>query len=390
MKVTRVFTDTAQAYTNGKRIIINVGGTRSSKTFSELQLFYIIAKNSTKSRIITIVSHSLPHLEGGAIRDFDTILLKEGIIPETVRTKRPYIYNINKTIIEFVGFDKPGKALGAARDILFINEANKMSFDVCHQLMTRTTECIFIDYNPANEFWIDTHNYKFRHDAAVIHSTFQDNIQNLTTGQLDELLNAKEKAEKENELGISGYWSNYWRVYGLGLKGVVQGVIFPFVTWIDKFPIDVEHVVYGLDFGYTNDPTALVKLGWYKYGKELYLQKMMYKPYKNAMQLGDPLKQIIGQTRTWADSADGGMIADLRNMGMMVLAAKKFPGCIKYRVDILSRYNLNIVNDDDFRVEQENYKFKEVNGIILNEPDPDSKYNHLWDAAGYAAQHELR
>jgi phage terminase large subunit len=391
MKVTRVYVETAEAYTNGKRFIINEGGTRSSKTYSELQLFYTIAKNGKKKRVITIVSHSLPHLEGGAIRDFDNILEAEGISPDDVRTKRPYIYTIGKTTIEFVGFDKPGKALGAARDVLFINEANKMPFDICHQLMTRTTEAIFIDYNPANHFWVDEHKYKFRHNAAVIHSTFRDNIENLTEGQIDELLEAKIKAKAEEQAGKIGYWSNYWKVYGLGLKGVVQGVVFPIVTWIDKFPDDVDFVSYGLDFGYTNDPTAVVKIGWYKYGKDLFLEKKMYRPYKNALQLYEPLKAIIGtEKHAWADCADPGMIADLRNMGLKVFAAKKFPGCILFRVDILNRYNLHIVDDTDFKMEQENYKFKEVNDIIFNEPDPNSKYNHLWDAAGYAAQHELR
>lgn len=391
MKVTRVYEETLKAFKDKFRYIINRGGTRSSKTFSALQVFHTIAQLSNKKRIITIVSHSLPHLEGGAIRDFDNILRDEGIEPESVRTKRPYIYTINNTTIEFIGFDKPGKALGAARDILFINEANKMPFDICHQLMTRTTECIFIDFNPANDFWIDEHGYTEKNDAIVIESTFRDNIENLTSGQLDDLKEAKRKAEKEKALGVEGYWSNWWKVYGEGKKGLIQGVIFPLVTWIDKFPEDVERVFYGIDFGYTNDPTAIVKIGKRKYGKELFLQNMYYKPVPNAMQLEPIVREILGEDgHAWADSADPGMIADLRNMGLKVYAAKKFPGCIKYRVDILNRHDLHIVKDQHFKKEQEKYTFKEVNGIILSDPDPDSKFCHLWDAAGYAAQHELR
>lgn len=388
MKVTRVFIETAAAYEQGKRFIINYGGTRSSKTYSELQLIFIIAKHSKKNRIITIVSHSLPHLEGGAIRDFDSILTAEGLQPDDLRTKRPYVYTINKTVIEFVGFDKPGKALGAARDILFINEANKMPFDICHQLMTRTTECIFIDYNPASDFWVDEHDYKHRPNAAVVHSTFRDNIQNLSEGQIEELLEAKRKADIEAKNGMPGYWSNYWKVYGLGEKGLIQGVIFPVVDWIKKFPDGLERIFYGLDFGYTNDPTALVKMGINKYGKDLYLQKIIYKPYPNALELSEPLKLLL-TTHAWADAADPGMISSLRKLGLKVFAAKKFPGCIKYRIDILQRYNLHIVDDLDFRREQEQYRFREVKGIVFNEPDPNAKHNHLWDAAGYAAQHEL-
>jgi len=390
VKVTRVFEETLEAFVNGDRYIINRGGTRSSKTYSELQVFCQIAMTGKKKRIITIVSHSLPHLEGGAIRDFDNILEGEGIDPDSVRTKRPYIYRINNTTIEFIGFDKPGKALGAARDILFINEANKMPFDICHQLMTRTTEAIFIDFNPANDFWVDEHGYDTKPDAVVIDSTFRDNIENLTQGQLDDLKSAKKKAEKEVELGVEGYWTNYWKVYGEGKKGLIQGVVFPLVTWIDKFPDDVDRIFYGIDFGYTNDPTAIVKIGTRKYGKDIYLQNMYYRPVPNAQKLEPIVRAIVGDGHAWADSADPGMISDLRNMGLKVFAAKKFPGCIKYRVDILNRYNLHIVKDPHFRKEQEKYTFKEVDGIILSEPDPNSHYCHLWDAAGYAAQHELR
>lgn len=388
MKVTKVFTATAKAYTQGKRYIINQGSSRSSKTFSELQLIYLIALNSNKPRIITVVSHSLPHLEGGAIRDFDTILIMEGVVPETVRTKRPYIYKINRTTIEFVGFDKPGKALGAARDILFINEANKMHFDVCHQLMMRTRECVFIDYNPSSDFWVNDNGFIEREDSAFIHSTFKDNIENLTPGQIDEFLHAKKMADEERRKWMNGYWSNYWRVYGLGEKGIIQGVIFPYVNWIDKFPADneLERIIYGLDFGFSVDPTALVKIG--VNGKRLYMQNMLYKPIDNSHDLAIILKQLIGEERCWCDTHP--MVNDLQRSGLKTYAAKKFAGCITYRIDILKRYEIFIVNDPSFKKEQENYKHKEINGVFINEPDPQSKFNHLWDAAGMACQHELR
>jgi phage terminase large subunit len=385
MKVTRIFTDTAEAYTKGKRYIINIGSSRSSKTFSELQLIYIIARHSQKTRIITIVSHSLPHLEGGAIRDFDHILTAEGIPPDSVRTKRPYIYKINKTIIEFVGFDSPGKALGAARDILFINEANKMPFEVCHQLIQRTTECIFIDYNPSSDFWVDDHGYKEKEDAAVIHSTFKDNIENLTTGQIDDFLMAKNKAKEEQLKGVHGYWSNWWTVYGLGLKGSIQGVVFPLVTWVDKFPTDCERIFFGLDFGFTQDPTALVKVG--VRGRDIFLEKLVYRPIDNAFTMATVLKPLITE-RCWADTHP--IVNDLQREDIPVYAAKKFPGCIAYRVDIMNRFNIHLIDDPDVRKEQANYKFKEINGKFVNEPDPNSKHNHFFDASGYACQMELR
>src|SRR3972149_5211198 len=132
-----------------KRIIAQVGGTRSGKTFGNLQTIKTITEKKTK-RIITVVSHSLPHLEGGAIRDFDNILESFGIMPDSVRTKHQYIYTLGNSIIEFIGFDRPSNAIGATRDILFVNEANKLPHDIVHQLMIRTTEFILLDWNPAN------------------------------------------------------------------------------------------------------------------------------------------------------------------------------------------------------------------------------------------------
>ena len=105
MKTTQIFTETAEAYSKGFDIIANKGGSRSSKTFSELQLLYTIMNRSKRKRVITVVSHSFPHLEGGAIRDFDKILEGEGINPDSIRTKKPHVYKIGRSLLEFVGFD---------------------------------------------------------------------------------------------------------------------------------------------------------------------------------------------------------------------------------------------------------------------------------------------
>ena len=168
MITTRVFSENLKAYNQGFRYIANEGSTRSSKTFSIEQVNYLISKYSKRQRFITIVSHSFPHLHGGAIRDFEGILETERYNIDNVRTKNPYIYKINKSILEFVGFDRPGKALGAARDILFINEGDKMPFSICHHLMQRTKEAVFIDWNPTEDFWFDAQGFRERKDCKVI------------------------------------------------------------------------------------------------------------------------------------------------------------------------------------------------------------------------------
>jgi hypothetical protein len=222
MKVTRTFTQTQNAYLEGYKHIINKGGTRSSKSFSTLQLLYIIANKSKRKRVIHCVSHSTPHLREGIIADFERILTEEGENIEKIRTQNPNTYRINKSVIKFLGFDKLGKSLGAARDILFVNEANKMPFEIVHQLIVRTTECVFYDYNPSEPFWITEEGISERENAITLHSTFHLNVENLSDSQIDELLEAKKKHDKEVQMGIAGYWYNYWRVYGLGLDGAVD------------------------------------------------------------------------------------------------------------------------------------------------------------------------
>jgi len=172
MRISNTFVKTMQAYKKGFRFIINSGGSRSSKTYSTLQLIYLLAKNGKKKRIIHIVSYSTPHLRDGAITDFEDIIQTEGEDLEQVRLKNPYTYTIGNSIIKFIGVDKIGKALGGQKDILFINEANNMQWKVVHQLIQRTTETVFIDYNPSVDFWVDKEGISARDNAIVLNSTF--------------------------------------------------------------------------------------------------------------------------------------------------------------------------------------------------------------------------
>ena len=155
MRLSNTFTKTRRAYEEGYRFIINSGGSRSSKTYSTLQLLYLLAKNSPVKRIIHVISISIPHLRDGAITDFDLILQGEGENLDEVKIKTPYTYTLGETTVRFIGADTIGGILGAQRDILFINEANNMKWKVIHQLIQRTTETVFIDYNPSIDFWVD-------------------------------------------------------------------------------------------------------------------------------------------------------------------------------------------------------------------------------------------
>lgn len=377
MNVTSIYTKTLEAYLNGYRIIANRGGTRSSKTYSELQLFKTISdKVKTKTKEVnTIVSHSLPHLEGGAIRDFDEILLSEGINIDSVKTKHPYIYRINSQIFEFIGFDRLGKALGAARKRLFINEANKMPFDVCHQLMQRTQSVIFLDWNPANEFWFDEQNYGERKDTIIIDSNFLDNIQNLTEGQLNELMEAKRKAKLEESRGEKGYWYNYWRVYGLGLPGFIEGTIF--TNWeIGEFNNTIPYG-FGLDFG-VKDQDALIKCAIDHKNKIIYWDERIYQNNLSTNELKKLIELSIDKKNDLiiADTAGKRTIKDFKN-DFNIKPVNK-PNVVESIKKIMDYQIIVTPNSRNLIKELKNYVWLDKKGEV-----PIDENNHLIDAGRY-------
>ena len=211
MKTTQVFDANWRAYRSKKRTIINRGGTRSSKTYSACQLLYFIAKHSKKSLIITIVSRTLPHLKGGAIRDMEAVLLDDGVLVDSVHHSSDKYFKIGNSRIEYFGADDEARVHGPSRDILFVNEANYIDFKIYNHLAIRTTGTIFIDYNPSHKFWVDEMNIDTAADSVVITSTFKDNIENLSEAQIKEILANKTKADNGD-----AYWINWWLVYGEG------------------------------------------------------------------------------------------------------------------------------------------------------------------------------
>jgi phage terminase large subunit len=371
---TTTFEKTINAYLDGYRIIINKGGSRSGKTFAELQLLELIA-NKKKAKVITTVSHSHPHLVGGAIRDYDAILLAKGISPDAIRTKNPYVYKHKNSIHEFVGFDTPGKALGAARDILFINEANKMNWSTCHQLIQRTRETIFLDYNPSNSFWVDSEGLSTRSDAIVITSTYIDNYNNLTDGQIADFLEAKQKAKAEKLKGIYGYWSNWWSVYGKGIQGQVEGAIFN--NWATgEFDITLPFG-YGLDFG-SRDPDAMVMVAIDVPRKKIYCKEIIYKSGNSSEQLISLVKSnYIHGKLIVADSAGARSIDDLKGNGVNIIAVSKTT--IIEGIKQLQSFEIIVTPESTNLInELTSYVWLEKKGEI-----PSDTNNHLIDALRY-------
>lgn len=384
MNTTRVFSETAKAYNSGARIIANVGGSRSSKTFSELQLFKFIMDNSKRQRIITTVSHSFPHLAGGAIRDFDKILIDDGVNIDSVRVKNPHIYTIGKSIHEFVGFDKPGKTLGSARDILFVNEANKMPWSIVHQLIMRTTEVVFLDWNPAEEFWFHEQGIQDRKDCRIIHSTFFDNIQNLTQGQLEEFRIGRTRALAEDKAGKRGYWWNWWQVYGLGLPGQLEGVIFQ--NWKEYSMLrDVELFrMWVIDWG-GNDPTTLTELNIDGHNNKLYIKEHIYQPQILNSKLIDYINEHNQENDfVICDSARKDKIYELQMAQINAYGSTKGEGSIIDGIERMMEFDI-FVHESSENAKNEFNKYKwakdKITGKNLNVPEDD--YNHIIDGVRY-------
>ena len=380
MKISKTFDKTLKAYREGFRFIINSGGSRSSKTYSTLQLLYLIAKNAKSPLIIHIVSVSIPHLRDGAITDFDQILQNEGENLDDVKIKSPYTYTIGNSTIRFIGADKIGNTLGAQRDILFVNEANNMKFNVVHQLFQRTTETCFIDYNPSIDFWVDQEGISKRDNAIVLNSTFLDNIDNLTEAQITEFKEGKKKHDEEIERDQKGHWFNWWRVYGLGKKGVVEGAIFN--NWsIGEFD-ETLPIMYGVDFGF-KDPFVLVRVAYDGKTKKLYTHEEIYKSNLAPSEIIKLLEAKIPDKNSLilCDSADPTQIRWIKNAGFNAIGLGKEKIVIGIRAlqdwdIVVTSDSLNLIN------ELRNYVWLDKQGEV-----PIDDYNHICDSIRYTEKY---
>jgi len=290
-------------------------------------------------------------------------------------------FNLFDNRVYMIGADQPSKFHGAGCDFFWINESLEVSQDIFNQLEQRCRQFWWMDYNPKTSLhWV--YDLEKRSEVAFCHSTIKDNPE-IPFWERKKILSYE--PTKENV--ANGTADDYmWKVYGLGERASLQGSVFPNVIWIAEFPDDIDKIAYGLDFGFTSSPSAVVKVG--VRGKDMFIQNMLYTPTENADILAEPLRKIIGEHHVWADSAERGMISDLRIEKIKAFAAKKWPGSIRYGIDFLKRFKLHLVKDPDLRKEQENYKWRTVGGIQLDEPVDD--FNHIWDAVRYAAVSEFR
>jgi phage terminase large subunit len=355
------------------KIVVQQGGTRSGKTYNILLwiIFSYCEKNSDK--IITICRKTYPALRGTVMRDFLTILKEQEIYSEEHHSKTASEYRLNGNTIEFISLDMPQKIRGRKRDLLFANEANELNFEDWQQLLFRTNEKVIIDFNPSEEFhWIYDHVLN-RKDVEFYQTTYRDNP----------FLGAEIKAEIERLKDID---ENYWRVYGLGERGQSKSLVYTFQT-CKHIPVEAKLVSYGLDFGFSNDPTSLVKT--YILGDDMYTEELIYRTGMTNQDIANEMK-VLGLDRSneiFADSAEPKSIEEIYRMGWNVKPTVK--GSINLGIDIIRRYRLH-VTESSFNMIKElrNYKFiEDKNGQITNKPV--DNFNHALDALRYSVVNKI-
>ncbi|GAB1371187.1 hypothetical protein MASR1M45_12490 [Candidatus Kapaibacterium sp.] len=367
MNVSPVFLANWEAYLDDKvKIIVNQGGTRSGKTYSIMQLLCTIGLNAKKRTEISVVSHTLPHIKKGAKRDFESIMQDIRVYQDKNFNKTDLIYRFSKeTYLEFFSADNGDKLRGTSRDILFINEANLLTYDEWKQLLLRTRGKVFIDYNPSEEFHWIYDSVLTRDDVKFIKSTYLDNYDYLPPEQIDEIERLK---DEDND---------YWRIYGLGEIAKASNLIYP-TFYNEYFNISAESI-YGLDFGFNNQ-TALVKIQ--KVDQNLYVEELLYKSQLTNSDLITLIKSFnIGHKFIYADAAEPQRIEEIYRAGFNIHPADK---SVKSGIDFVKRFRLiTHKNSSNLHKELKSYKWKEdKNGRVLDEP---VKFNdHLLDALRYA------
>ncbi|MCX7589706.1 MAG: phage terminase large subunit [Patescibacteria group bacterium] len=356
-----------------KRLRIIQGSTGAGKTIAILLYLIDMAQTDKFPTITSIVSESLPHLKRGAMRDFITILTYQGYFKESNFNRTDFIYTFeNGSKIEFFGANQEEKVKGLRRHRLFINECNNISYDVFNQLEIRTSDFIFLDYNPDKEFWIFTEilNKRPKDDYDYLILTYKDN-----EALPIDIVKAIE-ARKDNK--------NWFRVYGQGLLAELEGKIYNNWEIIPSIPDDAKLLGYGLDFGFVNDPTAMVAI--YYIDNSYIFDEIIYKTGLKNSDLINIIKSLPEKAAVYADSAEPKTIKELRDAGLNVIPAKKTKDSVKWGIQYIQGLNCKITESSiNLIKEYRNYFWlpdKSKNKITENSK-PDHKYSHLMDAIRY-------
>lgn len=356
-----------------RRIKIIQGGTSAGKTFGILPIL-IDKCTKEKGLEVSVVAETIPHLRRGALKDFLKIMRW---------TNRYFDDRFNKTLlryefangssIEFFSADDASKLRGARRDILYINECNNVTFESYNELAIRTKREVFLDFNPANEFWVHK-ELKDEPDTDFIILTYKDNE------ALDESI-VTQIEKNRDKAATSSYWANWWRVYGLGEVGSLEGVVFNNWKEIDTIPKEAKLIGIGLDFGYTNDPTAAIEI--YNYNGTRIVNELVY---RTGMVNSDIAKILPASVVIYADSSEPKSIEEIKRFGKTIKGVTKGKDSINYGIDVMQRQDYLVTKSSTNLIKELRSYCWDVDkqGVRMNKPI--DHFNHAIDALRY---HEM-
>ena len=355
-------------YETDAEVVVNQGGSSSSKTFSILQVLFLKAIE-TAGTIITVAGQDIPNLKRGAIRDAKTIVSSTPEIAQHVNSYNgtDKIFNFkNGSIIEFTSYDDWQDAKNGKRDYLFVNEANGVPFEVYHELQMRTRKQVFIDYNPNAAFWVHEKLIPMIKDPNATIKVVRF-ISNYTHNKfLDNTTKKRIEAMRDDPV--------LWRVYGLGYTGKVKGLVFPKWEQAFEFPEQANKIAYGLDFGFSESKAALTKCGIFD--RCIYAKQIVYETELSNAELIERIKKAgIKREPIYADSAEPKSIAELKAAGLNVIAINKANDATVFSIRKINEFDALRVIGLDFLKEVSTYAYKGDKPIKQND--------HLIDALRY-------
>jgi phage terminase large subunit len=316
------------------RIRIVRGGSSAGKTIAIL-LILIDYGMRHANKEISVVSETIPHLRRGALKDFLNILKALNRYDDRKYNKTTLKYEFsNGSYIEFFSTDQPDRLRGARRTDLFVNECNNISFESYQQLSVRTSNNIWLDYNPTNLFWVDKELIG-QEDTDFLTLTYKDN-DSLPETIIKEIEKAKIKAK------TSTYWANWWKVYGLGEIGSLEGVCIPDWKPIDKIPEEARVLCAGLDYGYSVDPSVIINL--YKWNDSYIFDEVLYRKGMLNRDLSNFIRQNNINYNIYADSAEPKSISEMRSYGIKIFPASKGQNSVIYGINLINQNEIYITS----------------------------------------------